>query len=107
MRKNPSAVILCVGTELLFGQTVNTNAAWLSQQLQMLGVNVLYHYTVGDNPERMRLTLKRALADADLVVTSGGLGPTQDDLTKEIIAASMGRALVMNEGALAEIESFF
>ncbi|MDR0852635.1 MAG: competence/damage-inducible protein A [Clostridiales Family XIII bacterium] len=102
-----NATILCVGTELLFGQIVNTNAAWLSQKLQILGINVLYHYTVGDNPGRMRETLIRALRETDLVITSGGLGPTQDDLTKEIIAEVMDDELVLDERALAEIETVF
>jgi nicotinamide-nucleotide amidase len=103
----PNASIIAVGTELLFGQIVNTNAAYLSEQLQLLGHNVLYHYTVGDNPERMRETLDLALKDADIVLTSGGLGPTQDDLTKEIIAERMGARLALDERALDEIATFF
>ncbi|MDR1495943.1 MAG: competence/damage-inducible protein A [Clostridiales Family XIII bacterium] len=99
--------VIAVGTELLFGQVINTNAAYLSRELQTLGFNVLYHYTVGDNPARLRATLGRALADTDIIVTSGGLGPTQDDLTKEIIAETMGTRLVCDERALAEIESLF
>ncbi|MDR0518594.1 MAG: competence/damage-inducible protein A [Clostridiales Family XIII bacterium] len=102
-----NASIIAVGTELLFGQIVNTNAAYISEKLQLLGVNVLYHYTVGDNEGRMRSTLERALAESDIVITSGGLGPTQDDLTKEIIAETMGLPLAMDERALAEIASFF
>ncbi|MDR3225516.1 MAG: competence/damage-inducible protein A [Clostridiales Family XIII bacterium] len=102
-----NASIIAVGTELLFGQIVNTNAAFLSENLQLLGVNVLYHYTVGDNPDRMRATLSAALEASDIVVTSGGLGPTQDDLTKEIIAETMGVRLVLDDRALDEIASFF
>jgi nicotinamide-nucleotide amidase len=102
-----NATILCVGTELLFGQIVNTNAAWLSERLQMLGINVLQHYTVGDNPDRMRRMLARAFDETDLVVTSGGLGPTQDDLTKEIIAEVLGDELVLDERALRMLDETF
>ena len=80
------ASILSVGTELLFGQVVNTNAAYLSRHLNLLGFDVMYHYVVGDNPNRLRNSLKRAISETDLVITTGGLGPTQDDLTKEVIA---------------------
>jgi nicotinamide-nucleotide amidase len=102
-----NATILCVGTELLFGQIVNTNAAWLSQRLQMMGINVLYHQVVGDNAERLKASLNRALAETELVITSGGLGPTQDDITKEMIADVMGDTLVAHTDVLERIESFF
>jgi nicotinamide-nucleotide amidase len=102
-----NATILAVGTELLFGQTVNTNAAYLSSRLQLLGINVLYHFTVGDNPERMAAALRQSLRETELVITTGGLGPTQDDLTKEIIAEVMGAELMLNEDVLASIEGFF
>ncbi|MDR1952877.1 MAG: competence/damage-inducible protein A [Clostridiales Family XIII bacterium] len=101
------ATILAVGTELLFGQVINTNAAYLSSRLQLLGVDVLYHFTVGDNPARAASALERSIAETDLVITSGGLGPTQDDLTKEIIAEVMGVNLVLDEGVLSSIEEFF
>ena len=101
------ATILCVGTELLFGQTVNTNATYLSQQLQLLGIDVLYHFTVGDNPDRLRALLKTALDETDLVITSGGLGPTQDDLTKEIITEVMGDELVLDQEVYDTISGFF
>ena len=102
-----NASILCVGTELLFGQIVNTNAAWLSSRLQELGISVMYHYTVGDNPGRLEKTLSRALEETDIVITSGGLGPTQDDLTKEVIAQAMGAGLILDEASLEQIDSFF
>ncbi len=86
--------ILTVGTELLFGQIINTNAAYLSEQLQSLGVDVMYHYTVGDNPCRLRDMLDIAYKDCDMVITTGGLGPTQDDITKEIIAEYFGEELI-------------
>ena len=87
------ATILSVGTELLFGQVTNTNTVYLSQQLNLLGIDVMYHSTVGDNPERLADMMKRAFEDCDLVLTTGGLGPTQDDLTKEIACDVMGDEL--------------
>ena len=80
------AEILCVGTELLLGDIVNTNAAYLSGQLAALGIGVYRHTAVGDNPGRLTAALRSALDSADLVITSGGLGPTYDDLTKETVA---------------------
>ena len=77
--------LLTVGTEILFGQVVNTNAAYISEQLQNLGYDVMYHYTVGDNPGRLKELLDFAYHDCDLIITTGGLGPTQDDLTKNVI----------------------
>ena len=73
------AEIVAIGTELLMGQIVNTDAQYLSQRLQSLGISVYYHTTVGDNPQRMRDTLALALSRSDIVFTTGGLGPTQDD----------------------------
>ena len=78
--------IVCVGTELLLGDIVNTNAAWLAKQLAELGINVYYQSVVGDNPARLKNVLQSAFARADLVLTTGGLGPTKDDLTKETAA---------------------
>ena len=89
--------ILTVGTEILFGQIVNTNAAFLSQELQNMGYDVMYHYSVGDNPERLKELIAFAFHDCDLILTTGGLGPTQDDLTKEVIAEAMGDVIVENE----------
>ena len=89
--------ILTVGTEILFGQIVNTNAAFLSQELQNMGYDVMYHYSVGDNPGRLKELINFAFHDCDLILTTGGLGPTQDDLTKEVIAEAMGDVIVENE----------
>lgn len=99
--------ILSVGTEILFGQIVNTNAVYLSQQMNMLGFDVMYHYTVGDNPKRVEETLKHALEECDLVLTTGGLGPTQDDLTKEIVCRVMDDEPVMRDDVLKEVERYF
>jgi nicotinamide-nucleotide amidase len=101
------ATIITVGTELLFGKTADTNSAYISAELQNLGVDVLYRHTVGDNPERLKKMLAVSFEDCDLVITTGGLGPTQDDLTKEIAAEFMGDELVMHEESLEGIEAFF
>ena len=102
-----SAEILCVGTELLLGDIVNTNAAFLSTRLADLGINVYRHTAVGDNPERLRGALRLAIEENDLVITSGGLGPTYDDLTKETVADFFGRKMYMHEESLARIEAYF
>lgn len=102
-----NCTILTVGTELLMGQIVNTNAAFLSKKLNELGINVLYHLTVGDNGDRLEKMFKNVLEVSDLIITTGGLGPTQDDLTKETIAKSLGRELVMHEPTYEKIMSFF
>lgn len=102
-----TAEILCVGTELLLGDIVNTNASFLSRMLAELGIGVYRHTAVGDNHERLSAALKDALAHADLVITSGGLGPTYDDLTKETVAACFGKTLSMHEESLASIRAYF
>ena len=102
-----NAEILAVGTELLMGQIANTNAQYLSRRLNDLGINVYYHSVVGDNPKRLKESLKLALQRSDVVITTGGLGPTQDDLTKETIAEAMGRKLVMHEETYLGIKAFF
>ena len=101
------AEILCVGTELLIGDIVNTNAAYLSRRLAALGIGVYRQSVVGDNPERLAADLRAALDRVDLVVTSGGLGPTYDDLTKETAAAVFGRGMRMHEPSLERIRRYF
>lgn len=102
-----NAEIISVGTELLLGQTINTDAAFVAQELSAIGINLLYTTVVGDNPERLTDTLLRAYDRTDLIITTGGLGPTADDLTKEIIASSAGKKLVLDEEAKKEIEEYF
>lgn len=85
-----NAEIISVGTELLLGQIVDTDAVFLAQMLSRLGINIYYRTTVGDNPQRLQDALKLAFSRADLVITIGGLGPTQDDLTKEAVAEVLG-----------------
>ena len=99
--------ILAVGTELLFGQTVNTNAAFLSDKLNHMGFDVMYHFVVGDNPARLKAKLAEAFRDTDLVILTGGLGPTQDDLTKEMVAEYMGKGMHLDKNVLEQLEEFF
>ena len=99
--------ILSVGTEILFGQIVNTNTVYLSQQMNMLGFDVMYHYTVGDNPKRVEEMINLAFQDCDLILTTGGLGPTQDDLTKEVACKALDDTLVMMDDVLEEITKYF
>ena len=105
--KYSNAQILCVGTELLLGDIVNTNAAFISTQLAEIGISVYKHICVGDNPERLCAALKDALAETDLIITSGGLGPTYDDLTKETISKCLGLELELHEPTLDQIKTFF
>lgn len=99
--------IISVGTELLLGEIANTDAQDISQGLAELGFSTLYHTVVGDNPERLRDILKRAFERVDIVITTGGLGPTYDDLTKEICAEVMGAPLEMDEDSLERIRVRF
>ena len=99
------AAILTVGTEILFGEITNTNTVYLSRRLNDIGIDVMYHYTVGDNPGRLAEMIETSLRDCDIVITTGGLGPTQDDMTKEIACQVMGDELVMHDDILEGIRS--
>ncbi|MBR3504484.1 MAG: competence/damage-inducible protein A [Clostridia bacterium] len=99
--------ILSVGTELLMGQIANTDAQFLARRLNALGITMHRQTTVGDNPGRVKRALGEALARADLVITTGGLGPTEDDLTKEMVAEYFGLPLEVHEESLKRIASFF
>lgn len=101
------AEILSVGTELLMGQIVNTNAQFISEHLPETDVYVYYHTVVGDNKKRLKECLLIALLRADVVITTGGLGPTQDDLTKEVVSMTIGKEMVVNEEVLKGINGFF
>lgn len=101
------AELISVGTELLLGSIVNTNAAYLSKQLAAAGVNVYYQTTVGDNEERLAEAVQTARKRSDLVILTGGLGPTKDDLTKEVTAAVLGRSLVLDESVKETIADYF
>ena len=101
--KELRAEILSIGTEILLGNIVNTNAAYLSQELAALGILVYHQEVVGDNPGRLEQALTESFARADIVITTGGLGPTTDDLSKETAAHYFGRKLVRDEKALADM----
>ncbi len=102
-----NAEIIAVGTELLLGQICNTNAQYLSKRLAEIGVNVFHHTVVGDNPRRLVDIIEQAEARADLLIFTGGLGPTQDDLTKEIVSKHLNRQVVRNEAAWEKIQDYF
>jgi nicotinamide-nucleotide amidase len=101
------AEIIAVGTELLLGSTVNTNAAYLGQELSKLGIGLYRQTVVGDNPERLKKALEAAFKECDLVITTGGLGPTQDDLTKETACEFFGQELVLHQPSLDQIMKYF
>jgi len=88
--------VVAVGTELLLGQIVDTNSAWIGEQLALAGIDCLRHTAVGDNPQRIRLALEESLNRADAVIVTGGLGPTQDDITRDIIAEVMNVEMVQS-----------
>ncbi|MBZ5202386.1 competence/damage-inducible protein A [Planomicrobium chinense] len=102
-----NAEIIAVGSELLLGQITNSNARFLSNHLAELGINVYYHTVVGDNAGRLEEVIQIAEERADLIIFTGGLGPTKDDLTKETIARHLGTTLEMDEEALESIVAFF
>ncbi|MEA4888268.1 MAG: competence/damage-inducible protein A [Clostridiaceae bacterium] len=102
-----NAEILCVGTELLLGQITNTNAAWLARELSLTGIHSYYQTVVGDNPERLSAMLELAAGRSDLIILTGGLGPTQDDLTMAVAAQVAGLPLKLHEPSRAAIEHYF
>lgn len=99
--------ILSVGTELLLGDILNTDAQFLARELAAMGFTMQHQGTVGDNPERLREAVEHALSRSDIIITSGGLGPTADDITKEICAEVMGIPLVLHEESLQRMLDFF
>ena len=102
-----TAEIVSIGSELLLGQIVDTNAAWMAQRLTELGVDLYFKTVVGDNPDRMREVIDRALGRSDIVITGGGIGPTRDDLTRETVARVTGRKLVKHPELAAQIDDRF
>lgn len=101
------AETIAVGSELLLGQISNTNAQIISKALAEIGVDVFYHTCVGDNEERIKQVFKIALARSDIVIFTGGLGPTMDDLTKETVASYLGLPLILDEPSLERIKDYF
>ncbi len=99
--------LISVGTEILLGNIVNTNAAYLSEKCAQLGLSLYYQTVVGDNPDRLEETLKLALERSDIVILGGGLGPTKDDLTKEAAARVLGKKLVEDPRSREMIQKFF
>ncbi len=99
--------LISTGSELLLGHIVNTNVKWLSEELNNRGYSVAYQTTVGDNPERMKEVFQRAGERADIVISSGGLGATQGDITRKSLADALGLPLVFHEEAGREVDSFY
>lgn len=102
-----TAEIICVGTELLLGNIVNTNAAYLAEKCAALGISCYYQTVVGDNRERLTDTIKMAAGRSDIVILSGGLGPTEDDLTKETVAEVCGKALYEDAHSKQRLMEYF
>ena len=101
------AEIISIGTELLLGEIIDTNAAWLAQQLAAIGVDVYFRTTVGDNVGRIAATIQIAMSRADVIITTGGLGPTVDDMTREGIAQAVGVSLELNHELVEQIRARF
>ena len=99
--------LVCVGTEILLGNIVNTNAAYLAEQCAMLGLSCYHQSVVGDNEQRMEETIRRAVSRSDIVILSGGLGPTKDDLTKEVTAQVFDMELLEDPHTRARIQEYF
>lgn len=101
-----NAEIISVGTELLLGEIVNTDARFIASELSELGINVFYQTVVGDNAQRLESVLKLAFSRSDLIIATGGLGPTQDDITKEVISEFCGRKLILDEESLSSMKEY-
>jgi nicotinamide-nucleotide amidase len=102
-----SAEIVTTGTEILLGEIVDTNAAWIAQQLRDAGINLYFKTTVGDNEQRVRSVVELGLSRSDIVIVSGGLGPTTDDITRQAIAAATNRPLRLDDSALDTLRERF
>ncbi|MCH1512879.1 MAG: competence/damage-inducible protein A [Acidimicrobiales bacterium] len=102
-----SCEVVAVGTELLLGQIVDTNSSWIGEQLALAGIDSYYQTKVGDNPTRIKKVLEQALNRSDVVIVCGGLGPTQDDLTRDVIAEVMGVDLVTDDDLVERISAIF
>src|SRR5512135_3766037 len=101
------AETISIGTELLLGEITDTNAVWIAQRLAEIGVDLYFRTTVGDNVGRIVDAIRHALTRADVIITTGGLGPTVDDMTREAVARATGRELVLDEGLLSQIRDRF
>ncbi|HCX61795.1 MAG TPA: competence/damage-inducible protein A, partial [Clostridiales bacterium] len=99
--------ILCIGTELLHGDIVNTNAQYISKKLAEIAIDVHYQTVVGDNPKRIKNCFGVAFKRADIVICTGGLGPTQDDITKDVLAEYFGVKMVYDEGSYQHVKNMY
>src|SRR5665647_598087 len=102
-----NAEIIGIGSELLLGQIANTDAQYISQQLSSIGIDVYYHTVVGDNKKRILEALDAATSRANIIITTGGLGPTMDDLSKEVVAEYLKMELVLHNPSLDRIKNYF
>ncbi len=102
-----SCEIVAIGSELLLGQIVDTNSSWMGEQLALAGIDSHFQTKVGDNPTRMRAAIELALARSDAVICCGGLGPTQDDITRQVIADVMGVPLIRHDDIVERIRTRF
>src|SRR5690606_20726336 len=102
-----NAVIITIGDELLIGQVVDTNSVWLSQKLNQLGISIKYRIAIADEKNAIITTLKMALAMADVVLITGGLGPTKDDMTKDALATYFNSQIIQNQEVLENIKTIF
>src|SRR5699024_1656092 len=105
--KNINAEIIAVGTELLLGQIANTNAQWISKQLALDGINVFYHTVVGDNLKRVEESFRQAESRSNIIIITGGLGPTEDDLTREAFQLISGLKLIEHQPSMEKINAYF
>ena len=99
--------IIAVGTEVLMGDIVNTNAQYIARMLSMLGLGTYYHSAVGDNAERLKEMFRVGFERADIIIATGGLGPTKDDLTKEVAGAFFKKEMILDQDALDNIQTYF
>ena len=102
-----NAEIIAIGSELLLGQIIDSNSAWIAQRLAENGINLFYKTVVGDNPERMKEIITKSIERSEIVITTGGIGPTQDDLTREMVASCTERNVVLHKESLEDLEKRF
>jgi len=102
-----NAEIIAIGSELLLGQIIDSNSAWIAQRLAENGINLFYKTVVGDNPERKKEIITKSIERSEIVITTGGIGPTQDDLTREMVASCTERNVVLHKESLEDLEKRF
>lgn len=107
MSSNITASIITIGDELLIGQTIDTNSAWMAQQLNAIGIQVVHRIAVGDERKMIWKALDDTIANTDIVLITGGLGPTADDITKPLLCDYFGGKMIVNEDVLAHVKNIF